>query len=376
MRWFCGALLCLSVHVGCGDSPPLANESPAIYACDPNPPAPIFPPGYDQIGNPAYCPALANPAFALGQGPRVLFDEGHHNWGTVTPIGRSPAAGVYFAFGELLKADGYVVEVNQGSFDREMLRGYDLVVVSHPLVTDYFTFNPAQGKDTYNPAAFVPGSALTADEIAALRAYVEEGGALLMNAEHLPFTGAANSLTAAFDMQLNPNGLGGFSLNSTFAKSSPAHPIFAGRSADESIGIVPYVAGGTRIDSASAEPLFEYPAGSVTLDITVEGYLASFEYFLCIEDSQTDTGVECDYLREQQNAATTTLPGEGSVAARADAVGSGRVVLFTEFATLSNQLVDADLDGVADSELGGLKAGDQDATQLVLNAIHWLTFVI
>ncbi|HEV2852007.1 MAG TPA: hypothetical protein VHC97_04310 [Thermoanaerobaculia bacterium] len=53
----------------------------------------------EQLSDPGFDAAVANPAYRLDSGPRVLFDEAHFNFHT--------AGGRYKAFADLLMRDGY-----------------------------------------------------------------------------------------------------------------------------------------------------------------------------------------------------------------------------------------------------------------------------
>lgn len=319
------------------------------YQCNQNPPTPVFPPGNDQIGNPCYCPKVTNPAFAFGKGPRVLFDEGHYNFSTINPINNGLTTGTYYALGELLKADGFVVDILSGSITSSNLKNYSILILSHALPAPYST-----------PEAFTGRSAYTHDEIAAATEWVKNGGALFINAEHLPFTGAMMHMSQTFGLTLDEYALGGFPASSTFRKSTPLHPIFQGRNAAESISVVPYVAGGSKIKSTTATSLFAYPPFTLGMHITYEGY-------------ETGSGI-------------TYFNASGDVVAATVAFGRGRVAQYTEHATFSSQLIDYPVDGIADNQYGGLKnhnpnctlpQGDNlDVTQLVLNTFHWLARVI
>lgn len=109
----------------------------------------------------------------------VLFDEAHENL--------HRAHGTYRAFADLLRADGYIVRVNTAPFTPENLRRGTILVVVNAL-------HPSNRNVWRKP--ILP--AFTAEEIAAVRDWVEDGGGLLLIADHMPFPGAAEILAAAF----------------------------------------------------------------------------------------------------------------------------------------------------------------------------------
>jgi hypothetical protein len=114
----------------------------------------------------------------------VLFDQGHHSAHSVLTT--------YATFARLLREDGWIVESSNTRFDPAMLqRARVLVIVNalNQINLDNWTLP--------TPSAF------TAEEIAAVRAWVEEGGSLLLIADHMPFPGAAGDLAAVFGIRFS-----------------------------------------------------------------------------------------------------------------------------------------------------------------------------
>ena len=79
----------------------------------------------EQLSDPTFDAHVARPAYQLGTGPRVGFDEAHFNYHT--------AGGRYKAFADLLTHDGYRLSPNRARFSRTVLRSYDLVVIANAL---------------------------------------------------------------------------------------------------------------------------------------------------------------------------------------------------------------------------------------------------
>ena len=119
------------------------------------------------------------PAFAMGEGPQVCIDEGHHNFHT--------ADGRYKPFAELLRGDGYSVAGFAGDFMQDALVGCDLLVVANPLA--------AENEDDWS---YPHPSAFAKDEIRELMEWVRGGGRFLLFADHAPIAGAARDLGAVF----------------------------------------------------------------------------------------------------------------------------------------------------------------------------------
>src|SRR5262249_39645042 len=129
--------------------------------------------------------AVQKPAYGKGAGPIVMIDEAHFNHHTAT--------GRYQPFAELLKRDGYVVQSSKTPFSPSSLRRGNVLVVANAL---------HKSNDNY----WVPPypSAFSDEEIAAVRDWVSQGGALLLIADHLPWPAAANKLAGAFGVHFSP----------------------------------------------------------------------------------------------------------------------------------------------------------------------------
>ena len=139
--------------------------------------------GAQQVADSAFVPAIGAPRWPAGRGPRLVLDEAHHNFHTL--------AGRYLAFGRLAAADGFRVAAGRAPFTDASLRGVDVLVIANALAARN------AGDDWRLPTP----SAFTADEIAAVRRFVERGGGLLLVADHMPFAGAAEALGAALGVQ-------------------------------------------------------------------------------------------------------------------------------------------------------------------------------
>ncbi|HMB94103.1 MAG TPA: hypothetical protein VKP65_24860 [Rhodothermales bacterium] len=191
----------------------------------------------------------------------VLFDEAHENL--------HRADGTYRAFADLLRADGYKVRAHTVPFTPEALRRGNILVISNAL-------HPSNRNVWREP--FLP--AFTAEEIAAVREWVEDGGGLLLIADHMPFPAAAENLAAAF----------GFYFSNSFAfdtlqldRPSPClqpdeiqlfrradgtlanHPITNGRSEAERIDQVATFTGQAFQAVDEAVPLMTFGPGAVSL---------------------------------------------------------------------------------------------------------------
>lgn len=68
-------------------------------------------------------PAVESPAYGLGQGPVVCLDEAHANFHTLDDR--------FWAFGELVRRDGYVVRAIRTTFDERALGACRILVISN-----------------------------------------------------------------------------------------------------------------------------------------------------------------------------------------------------------------------------------------------------
>ncbi len=124
---------------------------------------------------------VARPAF-VDRHPRVAIDEAHHEFHTLE--------GRYRPFAALIRADGCAVLPGRDRFDARSLAAVDILVIANALGVD----------DMSDTAA--AHAAFTAEECAAVRAWVDRGGALLLIADHSPMGAAAKALGAAFGVDM------------------------------------------------------------------------------------------------------------------------------------------------------------------------------
>lgn len=135
--------------------------------------------GSEQHTDVDFTPTVAEPAWAIGAGPRIAIDEAHHNFHT--------AEGRYRPFAELAQRDGLVVQPNTDAFTAESLASIDILVVA----------NAVHERNVYDWSLPSP-SAFTADEVKEIHTWVETGGSMLLIVDHMPFPGAAAELAAPF----------------------------------------------------------------------------------------------------------------------------------------------------------------------------------
>ena len=127
-----------------------------------------------QVADPSFRPPIDKPTFAPGKGPLVLIDEAHNNFHTAT--------GRYLAFAELLRRDGYRVEGSTTPFTVEALRRAGVMVIA-------------------NARKLTDAPAFTEQEVAALRSWIEQGGALLLITDHPPMVEPASQIGTALGIR-------------------------------------------------------------------------------------------------------------------------------------------------------------------------------
>ena len=291
------------------------------------------PAGAQQLADTTYRPEVARPAYASGAGPTVAIDEAHHEFHTLE--------GRYAPFARLLRVDGYVVEANRAPFSRDSLTRIDIPVIANALAEEN-----TQGR-WYLPTP----SAFTDDEIDAVRGWVEDGGSLLLIADHMPFAGAAERLAAAFGLIFQ----NGFALSPDPTAAGPLvfrrgdgsladHPITDGRRPDQRVDSVATFTGQAfrAAPGARVQPLLVVQA-PVQLLLPEEAWVFS------------------EYRTPRVSAAGLL---QGAVVA----VGRGRVAAFGEAAMFTAQRA-----GPQAAPVGMNHPVAADNARLALNVLHWLS---
>src|SRR6185369_5868435 len=180
-----------------------------------------------QLADPEFNTSVANPAYKK-EGPRVMFDEAHHNFHTTE--------GRYKPFVDLMMNDGYRVIRNRQSFSKTTLSSYKVLVIANALGAEE---DDDEGADK---------TAFTDDEIEAVYDWVKNGGALLLIADHAPFGGAAATLSTRFGVDMSKgytfdpqNSVAGSPTQLIFSRENKllaTHPITEGREANERLKLV------------------------------------------------------------------------------------------------------------------------------------------
>jgi len=287
--------------------------------------APVFDP---QPADTAFDATVARPAYPRGAGPRVVIDEAHGEFHTMR--------GRYRPLATLLANDGFRVAPGTARFTAARLRGADVLVVANALA-------PRTAADAAPPA-------FTAAECDAVRAWVAEGGALLLVADHEPMGAAARALAARLGVDMS-----------------------GGRTADPA-----------HADPAAGSPtwlVFERDAGPADARVADHAITRGRDATERVRRVVTFTGQS---LRGPPGSVAILALADGaedllaggrraSAAGRAQmvalALGRGRVVVAGEAAMLTAQVAWAP--ALGERRFGFGWPGTDDR-QLALNTVRWL----
>lgn len=260
----------------------------------------------------------AAPATERAQRPTVCIDEAHTNFHTRT--------GRYAPFADALTQAGFEVVGSTQPFSGDVLARCDVLVVSNALHPS----NETTWRVPIRPA-FADG------EPAAVRAFVESGGGLLLIADHMPFPAAAAPLAGAFGVTFS----NGFAMSPT-GSSPDSFSREAGTLGEHEVTrgveVVASFTGQAFRAPKDATSLLTFPAGYVSLE-PAEAWLF---------DDNTP--------RHDVGGWSQGLVLE---------VGEGRVAIWGEAAMFTTQEVDGGIVGIGAPEA-------KDNARLRENLVRWL----
>lgn len=280
-----------------------------------------------QRANPDFDATVPRPAYDPGEGPRILFDNAHHNFHT--------SNGRYEPFVRLMVADGFRVTSNDAPFSPESLAGHDILVISS-----------ARGAPPGRPGETDP--AFTPEEVTAVRDWVLAGGGLLLITDHPPAATPPRVLAEQFGITLidaaprdtihfldGPGAL----IFSRPHRTLEDHPITRGRDPSERVQRVVTFTGNSIVPPAEAAVLLRLPRTAL------EGY------------SRPPAG---------DTLVSAFVPAVGTAQGVALSHGRGRVVALGEAAAWTSQIFG---DG---TEATGMDEPGFDNRRFILNTMRWL----
>jgi len=288
-----------------------------------------------QVPDKSYQPVIANPAYQKAESPLVCLDEAHNNFHTL--------AGRFWAFGELLRRDGYEVKANREKFSTDVLDRCNILVIA----------NAQLELGDWGDYPYPTPSGFTDEEIDTVQAWVENGGALLLIADHMPLAGVASKLASVFGVKFNDGfAVAGFSdeksrdaafgIPTIFSIDTGTliqTPVTAGRNETESV---------TSIRSFTGQA-FQAPESAQLLMVLPD------DFVLLMPDEPWVFTPD-----------TKTIPVGGWSQGAVMSFGSGRAGFFGEAAMFSAQ--------ITDGEPSGMNAPMAEQNfQFVLNVMHWLS---
>lgn len=270
-----------------------------------------------------------SPAWEKDQGPKVVIHR------AVSPYAQR---GSFDPFKILSQTDGLTLNYLDKGIDKAILSDTKILVIPNAYTENYRQFSTLEAPSVY-----------TAEEISMIKNWVEEGGSLLVLADHSPFAGGTIKLSSAFGVSymtghtLNKASISSrINVNIDFSRDNGLladHPITNGATGRKKISHY-YAFGGQAIIA---------PKGAISILTTPD----HFETMLAISVS-----------REFYSAIR--LPTGGQSQGAAMEFGKGRVVFMGETGGFTAQLI-------AGSRPFGFENPEADENkEFILATMRWL----
>ena len=274
-----------------------------------------------QRNDPDFRPTVANPQFTESNAPTVAIDQGHRNFHTKD--------GRFLPFADVLEADGCHVVAHAGSFSEASLVELDILVIANALPAGI------RGPEI--------GSAFTKQEIDLLKNWVNDGGSLMLLADHRPYGEAAKQLGEAFGVEMS----GGFVLEDDRDRGRIVFSRDNGRLADHPI---------------TRGPKTDRPVASVT-SFTGQALRLPAEFtplMSFVNDAKRFADRRSGAARRA--AEDVSEWHQGGVAE----FGEGRIAVFGEAGMFSAQVAGRG------AKMGMSATGAEQNQQFLLNVVRWL----
>lgn len=277
---------------------------------------------------------VAQPAYQ-SDGPRVLFDEGHHN------VHRARKS--YRPFVEMIESDGYRVSRSSATITPGVLDGFSVLIIGVALGDNERNDDPA-----FEEA-----------ECDAIRDWVSGGGSLLLITDHYPAGHAIENLASRFGVQMN-KGVAEDSVHYD-AEFDPTHIVFS----RENGGVVSHAIVEGRSASEKVDRVLTFTGQAIYADPPAAAFLA-------LSSTAIARPAEPVVERRGGDVIVNVAYGDPSAApgwsqGLAVEYGRGRVVVLGEAAMLTARFHRFDGRAI------GMNTAGYDNRQLALNIMRWLT---
>jgi hypothetical protein len=276
-----------------------------------------------QIADTSFHYPVKSPVYNKGTGTVITIDEAHNNFHTLS--------GRYYAFGQLLQTDGYILRSGHEPFTSSYLSTIKILVIANALP------DTGEWKLPAKPA-------FSGNEIFELQKWVSAGGSLFLIADHMPFPGAAEQLAHSF----------GFNFTNGFAFRKDEGPEFFSRK-QNTLTANPITNGRNKPEQVDSIMIFTGGAFIAPENATVISRLSD------------DYKILLPSVAWEFNEATPGISGRGFVNGAFVEVEKGRVVIMGEAAMFSAQLA-----GQQKNKIGMNHPDARQNPQFLLNIIHWL----
>ncbi len=272
---------------------------------------------------------LKTPVYPFNKGPIVLIDEFHNNDMSLNNR--------MLPFIKVLIDDGYRVKPLKDAISRWSLDKAKLLVIIGAL-----------NKTNVNNWKLPTPDAISDVEVNELLQWIDNGGSLLLVADHMPFPGAIKNLSTKLGVDWY-NGFVIDSINwgmSIFSKKDGTlrhHPLLNGRSLNEKVNsVATYYGSGFKLKDSSITGLFSFNNKDIVSYQTKEAW--------------------------KMDTSTSVLESDELFQAAVMNKGRGKVALIGEASLFSAQLVGKDKNPV-----GVNFKNENQNLQFVLNLFHWLS---
>lgn len=292
-----------------------------------------------QMADPDFNAAVARPAYTRKH-PKVVIDEAHSNFHTTT--------GRYKPFADLLISDGYNVVPGTEKFQKESLKGVDVLVIANAAA-------PNATNELSEPA-------FSEQECDAVRDWVRAGGSLLLIADHAPFGGASENLAKRFGV-----GMGnGFVFDLANSDTGPTTLVFSKENG--LLGTHPLLRGRNR--SEEVKRVVSFTGQSL---VVPQGAVALMKLSPTAYESPNRGDLQAAVAADPKQETAQARAAAGRAQALAMKFGKGRVVVLGEAAMFSAQVVRTAQGGQRREGKMGMNVPGSDDKQFALNVMHWLS---